>query len=283
MKIGVTGFSGRLGSDLVTNWNCVPMTCNIISNDQILDSIDTVHPDVIINCAAETNVDGCEDIDDEHSKYGKNALLVNFRGVENLQSCFSGPIIHISTDYVFSGKKGPYKENDNDYPPVNVYGWTKWAGEVVLLTPRIHNSMVVRTTGLFGTHDDDFVHKLLNVLQSDTHIQSSTELCGNSTYIPFLSRSLLYVAHNLDKFKDHPILHIASTDIVSRYSLSLMVCKVFDLDANLVHPCKNSDITGWVAPRPINAGLNVRLSKKLGLQQFSVLDGLRRMKIDLNL
>ena len=283
MKIGVTGFSGRLGSDLVTNWNCVPMTCNIISNDQILDSIDMVHPDVIINCAAETNVDGCEDIDDENSRYGNNALLTNFKGVENLQSCFSGPIIHISTDYVFSGKKGPYKEKDTDYPPVNVYGWTKWAGEICLLTPRIHNSLVVRTTGLFGVRHDDFVHKLIETLQDGKSIMSSTELHGNSTYIPFLSRSLIYIAHNLVKFNDVPIIHVASKDIVSRYDLSIKVCKIFEFNPDLVFKCKNSDISGWVAPRPSNGGLNVGLSKKLGLQQFSVDDGLRRLKLEMGL
>ena len=120
-RIGVTGANGNLGTELV-RIGCVPLECDITDPDQIQDAIDRVEPDVIINAAAKTNVDACE------TKEGENeAIAVNFKGIGLLREIYDGQIIHISTSYVFNGKRGPYKERGK-FDPLQVYGFTKMAG-----------------------------------------------------------------------------------------------------------------------------------------------------------
>ena len=85
MKIGVTGYNGRLGSELVSR-GCIPLDCNIAVRESVRDILQTVEPDIVIHCAAMTNVDDCE-------VYKDQAFIVNVRGTENLKVCFSGKII----------------------------------------------------------------------------------------------------------------------------------------------------------------------------------------------
>ena len=102
--------------------------------------VSAISPDIIINLAALTNVDLCESNPDL-------AHAINFQGVKNLVNVFKGPIIHLSTDYVFDGKLGQYKENDITNP-INVYGVTKFKAEKILLE-KSKESLVIRTNVLY--------------------------------------------------------------------------------------------------------------------------------------
>lgn len=280
-RIAITGHLGRLGSELVAHWGCVPLSlnanveCDICEPDEILNLVDVIRPDVIINCAAITQVDACED-DETLDK----AVKTNFWGVEYLAATFPKRIIHISTDYVFDGKNGPYSEKAEYDSPVNSYGWTKWLGEVAITNPHINGNVVVRTTGLYGrsTDHDDFVKGVWNALSNDREFLAAKDLRGNQTYIPHFAEALIYVANNPDKFKGIPILHVASDEIITRYEFALMVATVFGLDKSLVMPCSSKDILGWIAKRPIYGGLKVGLAKKLGVPIYKILDGLKELR-----
>ena len=103
-RIAVTGYKGRLGNELI-NQGCIPLDCDITRPITIKKAIGQVCPDVIIHCAAKTDVDGCE----QHKDI---AFKVNAEGTNNLRECFpGGKIIYISTDYIFDGTAGVYKEN----------------------------------------------------------------------------------------------------------------------------------------------------------------------------
>ena len=104
------------------------------------DLVSAISPDVIINLAALTNVDLCE-------SNPRLAHAINFQGVKNLVNTFKGSIIHISTDYVFDGKLGQYKENDIPNP-INVYGFTKLEAEK-LLFKKSKKSLIIRTNVLY--------------------------------------------------------------------------------------------------------------------------------------
>ena len=139
-KILITGSTGQLGNslgkvfksryDLVFTSRTKPnkntnyfldITNSLLVKDMVL----AISPDIIINLAALTNVDLCESNPDL-------AHAINFQGVKNLVNVYKGPIIHLSTDYVFDGKLGQYIENDITNP-INVYGISKYKAEKILL------------------------------------------------------------------------------------------------------------------------------------------------------
>lgn len=266
--IGVTGPNGRLGKQLVS-MGCEPIEGDISKLKRMdLDKFDT-----IINCAAVTKVDACQHPPNIQTPEYKRAVEVNVRGVETLRKLFNGRILHLSTDYVFKGDKGPYKE-DAKRDPVNDYGYTKYGGEVVLETfpwPS-EETMVVRTTGLFGS-GSDFASKVIENLTSGLLTIVSKQLKGNHTYVPHLAEALIYIA-KLSYIEEFSYLHIASTDVMSRYEFALMIANMYNPDlAHLVKPCLSSEISGWVAPRPTKGGLKVDKAKKMGIPLYSTLDG----------
>ena len=143
MKILITGAYGQLGNSLSkflstrhevfrTGLN-IPkggkgLQLNIVDKIMLKDMILSISPDVIINLAALTNVDFCE-------LNPKIAKEVNTNGVQNLADVFPGKIIHLSTDYVFDGLNGPYKEED-EINPISVYGKTKYDAEKSIILPK---------------------------------------------------------------------------------------------------------------------------------------------------
>lgn len=274
MNIGVTGPNGRLGSELVDRWECTPIYTRLsdLKPEEVSDF------DVIINCAAYTYVDLCETDDGQ-----KKATKSNLWGVENLRTVFNGYLIHLSTDYVFDCLKGPYDEKVVRFSPVNMYGWTKWTGEIILLNPSPENenkkTTIVRTTGLYGgtSRHSSFASMIIEALKENKNISVTAELLGNQTYIPHLAEGIIkMIKANLN----FPIIHIASSDIISRYEFALMIANIFGLDRSRLNPCQNSDIPGWIAMRPSRGGLKTSLAKKNHIPIYSVLDGLKAYRDD---
>lgn len=276
MKIGVTGYRGRLGSELVAKWGCFPLPCDITDPNQISESIRELSPDVVINCAAYTAVDACE----KPENY-KRAIMVNTRGVEYLRRCFPRKLIHISTDYVFDGKRGPYIE-DSKPNPINAYGFSKYGGEELLRTsPYPGQTFIVRTTGLYGVRSDkgDFASLVVDTAYQKGSLRCVTNLLGNQTYIPHLAEALIVLAAQSWK-KDFDIVHIASDDVLSRYDFALMLSNHLKSDyMNLkVIPIKVKEMETWVADRPVKGGLITYRARRLKLPIFNIMQGIRAYK-----
>jgi len=275
-RIAVTGPNGRLGSQLVL-MGCTPLECDITKLYDIDLALVMTKPDVVINCAAFTDVDACETTDG-----WKKAIEVNMRGVENLRNSFTGRLIHISTDYVFDGNSGPYAENGIvKQACVNQYGSSKLGGEFTLLYP-LHTereSMIVRTTGLFGGfgHKHDLVDTIIDTINSGREMSITKELYGNQTYVPFLAEALLKLCTQEWK---HKVINVASSDVMSRYDFALMVASVYGLNKEVLHYCNNKDIKEWKADRPSKGGLKTGLAKRLRLPIYNVLDGLKAYRND---
>ena len=275
MKIGIIGHKGRLGSQLV-QMGCEPLPIRIEKDMKPIDF--PIENSVIINCAALTGVDRCQ-TDDE---YYHEAIETNGFGVRYLAESYKGEIIHISTDYVFRGTRGAYKEiqfsetPDKDLPTNGMgYGITKLLGEYE--AGAYDHVKIVRTTGLYGGRNGgDFLRTLLENYELDIpSIPVTKELHGNQTYIPHLADALMCYA----EMKDRPkILHIGSKEVISRYEFALMIASVFDLDKKRLKPCKNSEVPGWVAERPKKGGMKVDLAIKLGLPIYTILEGIEEAK-----
>ncbi len=156
MKILLLGHKGMLGSDLLLKLSAehevVGMDkeeIDIVSASDCEKAIKGIEPDIVINAAAYTNVDGCETAKDE-------CFAVNAEAVKNIaEACRNKNIriIHFSTDYVFDGAaKQPYKE-DHQCNPINTYGASKMAGERYLRSLS-NNYILIRTSWLYGAEGE---------------------------------------------------------------------------------------------------------------------------------
>lgn len=151
-----------LGSALATEFAAEAPACfdlpelDITQADSARRLLDEARPTIVINAAAYTDVDGCEDHEAE-------AYAVNATGVENLAAWCKGAgalLIHYSTDYVFNGKKPEGYAEDDPTGPMNAYGRTKLAGERFLMDSGAH-FLLIRTSWLYGPHGKNFVDTIL--------------------------------------------------------------------------------------------------------------------------
>lgn len=265
----VTGYRGNLGKMLSDYFLCRGVDCDIRSKDSIRRAFVGATPaDVLVNCAAYTDVDDCE-LEDNR----RNALMVNGAGIANLRDEFPGRIIHISTDYIFDGKDGPYSENDEPNP-INWYGQTKLCGEERFQEFNCTGDTIVRTTVLYGGHRPDFATTVLKTLHSGNLVSAPTATIGNPTHI-------LHLAKGIDKIINmlHPpkIVNIVGEETISRYEFALMLANVFGYDPKKITPIT---LAPGIAKRPRHAGLKVGLAKKLGIPIYSVLDGVNQLYLE---
>lgn len=263
--IGVTGYKGRLGSELL-KYGCYPLECDITKPALVKRAIGKVCPDIIIHCAAMTDVDACERQKDK-------AFKINAEGTNNVKECFpGGKIIYISTDYIFDGSAGVYKENDTPSPASKLcqYGFTKLLGEEVLS----ESDTIVRTTMLYGSAvHGDFVTHILEQLEYGEVFGVTKCLHGTPTYVPHLAEAIMMLMH----YSPMPhIVNIVGSDVLSRYEFALSIASVFGYAdrKKLIQPTNELG----KAKRPRHAGLSTRFAKKIGLPIYSALDGLWALK-----
>ena len=233
-------------------------------------------PDTVINVAAYTDVDGCE-------TNKKLAWEINVEGVKNLALYSQGidaQIIHISTDYVFDGKNGPYTEEDKPNP-ISYYGRTKLASENVLKSSGARHS-VIRTNVLFGPAKfgrPDFVKWVVNSLREEKQIKIVTDQFGNPTYLDDLVDGIV----SIETLEAEGLYNIGGRDFLTRYEFTEEIADFFELDKSLVIPIKTAELK-QAARRPLKSGLiTAKAERELGYNPRSIAKALKEMKRELNL
>ncbi len=264
MKILITGALGQLGETLsltLSNYNEVIRTVknNLINEECLIlditnkvllkEVINIVRPDLIINLAALTNVDYCE-------QRPNLAKQINLRGVENICEVFTGKIIQISTDYVFDGKNGPYLEEDK-VCPISIYGKTKLDAEKTILNHN-SNNLIIRTNVLYSENlnsDASFLGWVVNSLKNKKKINVVKDQFNNPTWTQSLTNVICLC------IKNHisGLVNWGDKDYLNRYDFALKIAKVFNLDSTFIKPILTKDLN-QVAKRPLKSGL---ISKKL--------------------
>ena len=211
--------------------------------------------DVVINCAAYTNVDAAES--DETTAHAVNAT-----GPEHIaRACAraGAQLIHVSTDYVFGGDAGaplrPYEPSD-DTAPLGVYGRTKLAGEVAVLEA-LPQAVVVRTAWVYtGGTGKDFVAVMQRLAASDGPVDVVDDQSGSPTYVADLAGALLQVAGG---GVSGPILHAANEGAISRFEQARAVFEECGADPQRVRPVSSTQ-NPRPAPRPAYSALGSRES-----------------------
>lgn len=260
MKIAVTGPRGRLGSELVRQ-GCIPFDVDVTDYMALSRSLQEIKPDTVINCAAYTNVDGCEDAPNL-------AANVNVGGAFGLAQVFRGKIVHVSTDYIFDGRNGPYTETDAPNP-ISIYGWSKLGGELAIINRNYPDDLIVRTTVLFDRYSRNFVTAVMSQLADAQPVALPDSLSGSPTYIPHLAEAILAAI----EAGVCGVLNLAGSRVWSRLEFGKMIALScgFSMDQITTGP-----VTGR-APRPLKAGLIVDKAKSLGLPVYDPVDGLKEM------
>jgi dTDP-4-dehydrorhamnose reductase len=255
---------------------CEYRTLDITRKDDLKKAALEYSPNVIINCAAFTNVDACE-------TERELSWKINVDGVKNLiiaaRMCESS-IVHFSTDYVFDGRSGPYSEDDIPNP-ISFYGREKLASENALKTSEIQHA-IVRTLVIYGTGikvKSNFALWLIDKLGKNEPVNIVTDQISNVTMVEDLALGTLRIVER----KCTGIYNIAGSDILSRYDFALKLCDIFGYDKDLVKPL-TTDMLNQPAPRPLRSGLTTyKAESELGFRPMDSFEGLSLLKIQLGL
>lgn len=221
MKILLTGSNGNIGSYLSAylskNHEIYPMKkkeLDITSKSLALEVIKTIKPDLVIHCAALTNIDLCE-------RNETSAYTINTLGSLNIAypcRLLNIPIVYLSTGYVFDGnQKRPYYETDQ-CNPINIYGKTKLAGEKLIRTV-CKKYFIIRTSLVFGGNNC-FVKKVIENKAVPVFLCSNE--ISNLTYI----KDLCYVIEKMIQTEQYGVYNCVNSEAVSR---SLWIKSIFNL------------------------------------------------------
>jgi dTDP-4-dehydrorhamnose reductase len=237
MRWLIAGAGGMVGQDLTSELNAAAdevlamgrRELDITDGAAVADVVRRARPDVIVNCAAYTRVDDAE-------SHEELATAINGEGVRLLARTADAAgalLVHLSTDFVFDGRKRePYEENDA-VGPLSAYGRSKLLGERHALTARRH--LLIRTAWLFGTHGPNFVEAIRNqIARGNRALRVVDDQQGRPTYTPHLARAIVRVARLAHADPENGgIIHYAD----------LPACSWFDFAAAIVEEAGAPGVT----------------------------------------
>ena len=251
MIIGAQGMLGRQLVDALKEpqWrrafdSCAIHECDIHEVDitdpqSVRRCFDIFSPELVINCAAYTNVDGCE-------THQQEAFAVNADGPSNLaQNCQThhAKLIHLSTDFVFDGQGDKPYLPDDPTGPISVYGSSKLAGEKAI-QENLPDHAIVRTSWLFGKYGKNFISTICRLADERDTLEIVNDQIGSPTYALDLAQALLHLAIA----DGQGIFHFCNQGHCSWYDFAVEIVRIFDLEPD-VHPITTEKLN-QLAPRP---------------------------------
>lgn len=294
VRIFVTGASGLLGSKIVkkatdTGYKTFsgylnnkpkfgqPLYLNLNSQSSISKTITQINPDIIIHCAALTDVDLCETDRNLAKKINAESAKI----VAEVSNQLGAYMVFISTDYVFDGLKGDYKETDQANP-INFYGHSKLLGEKSV-TKINQDYLIARTSVIYGDKPAsgkiNFALWLIDCLKRRREVKIVTDQFASPTLNTNIADMILEACEK----KLNGIYHMAGASKVSRYEFAIKLAEKFNLDKNLIKRAKTEDMN-WKAKRPKDSSLNIsKIQKTLTIKSMNLNESLGTLKDELNL
>lgn len=253
MKVFVTGVKGQLGYDVMNELEKQGLEgigvdideMDITDADQVNKVIKEAAPDAVIHCAAYTAVDAAEDNEDICRK-------VNAQGTENIAKVCEEldiKMMYISTDYVFDGQgERPWKPDD-ERKPLNVYGQTKYEGELAV-EEHVKKFFTVRIAWVFGVNGKNFIKTMLNLGKTHDHLTVVDDQTGSPTYTYDLARLLVDMIQT-DKYGRY---HATNEGLCTWYEFACEIFKQAGMNVS-VAPV-SSDEYPAKAKRPSNSRMD---------------------------
>ncbi len=278
MKILITGSNGLLGQKIIssvkdrvdveliatstgdnrvnTQKHFTYYSLDITDRIAVRELVQKEKPDAVINTAAMTNVDACED--NREACYDLNVNAVKYL----IDACkeVSAHFIHVSTDFIFKGDKGPYKESDIP-SPVNYYGETKLEAERLVQNSGLKNWVVARTIILYGVGEGltrgNIVLWAKEQLENEKPIQMVDDQFRSPTLAEDLAKGCLQIAEQ----KVNGVYHLSGPEYLSMYDLVMRIADYWKLDKSLVKRVQTGTFTQR-AERPLNTGFDISKARK---------------------
>ncbi len=280
MKILLTGASGLLGQKIldkltkrrdrvVAIYNRNPIniySSNIIgirmdiSNTIVLeDLIMKTKPDIIVHTAALTNVDECETNKEKAWKINVEATRSIVRAARVVKSY----IVYVSTDYVFDGEKGLYKEKDL-VNPINYYGLTKLLGEELVRSSDLLYT-IVRPSAIYGLGGSkkSFAEYVIEKLLRNEEVYAVIDQYVSPTLNTLLAEAIVEIMD----LRPMGILHVAG-ERMNRYEFAIKIAEAFNLPKEKIRRASMKDMKHWKARRPRDSSLDVSKARKLLNTEF---------------
>jgi dTDP-4-dehydrorhamnose reductase len=269
MKLLVTGAAGMLGRDVmlaagnaghdVVGYGRAEL--DVTDPGALERKFDLERPDVVINCAAWTDVDGAEDAEEA-------AFAVNGSGAGHVAAAAAKlkvTVLHVSTDYVFDGTKGAaYVESDQP-GPLSAYGRTKLAGEEAVAAANKRH-FIVRSAGLFGVGGRNFVETMLQLAEDRSEVTVVRDQIGSPTYTWHLAYGIVRLIEGIE----YGIHHMAAADQCSWYEFAREIFEQSHVECRVLSI--TSEEFGAAAPRPAFSALTSQREHAIRLPSWQ--DGL---------
>lgn len=260
-RVLVTGAAGQLGCELIPAFSGHEVTglarqdLDVGDYGQVMEVFFELKPEVVVNAAAYTDVDGCE-------ARAEEAFRVNALGAQNVAlGCreVGAFMVHVSTDYVFDGtSRRPYREHDRPNP-LSVYGASKLAGEEMAREVLPGRVAVVRTSWVYGVKGRNFVRTILRLAGEREELEVVNDQVGSPTFARDLARALRAVA----AARRPGLFHYAGSGSCSWFEFAREVFRLAGLDPSRVRPT-TTEALGRPAPRPAYSVLDTTLWRLAG-------------------
>jgi len=267
----VIGAKGMLGKDLVEilrsssrvdqrldwevfGWDIEEI--DIQEEKNTVTKIESLQPDMVINIAAYTNVDGCESHDEK-------AFAINAEGMRHVAlgalRC-RAKVVYLSTDYIFDGKKRePYLEDDPPHP-LSVYGRSKLRGEQYV-QEMVEDALIVRTQWLYGKYGNNFVASVLRQAREKEVLSIVNDQVGSPTHTIDLSRAISV----LIQCDARGVFHVANSDLCTWFAFGQEILKLSGMEGVRIVPISSEEL-GRPATRPLYSVLNTeKLKRETGM------------------
>ena len=263
LKIAIIGSGGRLGAALAREWRASGdevigfnhAQMDIGNFRQVRECLEGLEFDVLVNCAAQTNVDRCEKEIEESFRLNSTAVAI----LADLCERKNARCVHISTDYVFEGNKTePYTEED-EARPISIYGASKLGGERSLHAVS-ERHLAVRVSWVFGPDRPSFVDQILQRALEQESAAAIADKVAVPTYTLDASRLLRPL---LEPGSVGGVIHLTNAGSCTwqeygQYALDCAAAAGVALRARVVNPQKMADLKAFIARRPVYTAMSTR-------------------------
>ena len=275
MKILILGSSGMLGTEVKNIFSDETLILpdekelDITDEKLVVDFITKEMPEVIINCAAYTNVDGCEKDENKDVAFKVNGYGPGYiaKGAKKI----GAKLVHISTDYVFAGDKDTPYETDDPVDPVNVYGETKLLGEEEIKN-NCDEYYILRTAWLYGENGPNFIDTMLRLGKEKGAVSVVNDQYGSPTNVKDLAKGI----KNIISKDEYGIYHMTNHGFCSWYDLAVLIFKYAEMDVKVtpvsskefIRPAKRPNNSRMNDQKLLNNGYNILRNYEDAVKEF---------------
>lgn len=253
MKILVTGVKGQLGYDVVREGESrgLEMFGTDVDNMDITDAgqvkqvIEAYKPDAVIHCAAYTAVDAAED----NQELCRKINVDGTRNIAEVCKAMDIPMMYFSTDYIFNGQGENFWKEDDEKQPLNVYGQTKYEGELAV-QELVQKYFILRISWVFGVNGNNFIKTMLRLGKERGAVGVVSDQIGSPTYTYDLAKLVVDMIQT-DKYGAY---HVTNDGLCSWYEFACEIFKQANLDVK-VTPLTTAEYPAKVA-RPFNSRMS---------------------------